>query len=147
MVVVTIPDLDNLQIKVNTYRGGQTFIDDQGKALVNGDPISTNDIVDRCMTELRKETRFRDVLDYWEENYQMGLCWKRYDRIEWLSGDLNPDGDELASSWSLKKALSAQISADCRLTVLNFVLRYTIQHMFVSDSRNVSSNLFLLKAF
>ena len=104
MVVVTVPDLDNLQIKVNTYRGAQTSIDNQGQALVNGEPISTNDVVERCMTELRKEMRLKDVLDYWQENYQMGLCWKRYDRMEWLSGNLDPGGDELASSWSLKKA-------------------------------------------
>jgi hypothetical protein len=107
MVVVTVPDLDNLQIKVNTYRGGQTSINDQGQALVNGEPITTNDIVERCMTELRKEITLSDVLDYWKENYQMGLCWKRYDRIEWLSGDLDPNGDELAASWSLQEAFSS----------------------------------------
>jgi hypothetical protein len=106
MVVVTVPDLNNLQIKVNTYSGAQTSVNDQGQALVNGEPISTNYIVERCMTELRKETRLRDVLDYWKENYQMGLCWKRYDRIEWLSGVLDPDEDELAASWSLNEAFS-----------------------------------------
>ena len=144
MVVVTVPDLDNLQIKVNIYRGGQNSIDEQGQALVNGEPISAHDIVERCMTELQKETRLQDVLNYWKQNYQMGLCWKRYDRIEWFSGE----GDELAASWSLKEAsLSTQLLLTCRLIALNFVQRSTILQKSVLDSRNNLLNLFQSKVF
>jgi hypothetical protein len=101
MFLVTVPDLDNLQIRVNPYREGVTSINEQGQALFNGIPISANDIVRRCMMELRKVNQWKDVLDYWEKNYEMGLCWKRYDRIEWLKGTMDTDQDELAGSWSL----------------------------------------------
>jgi hypothetical protein len=102
MVIVTVPDLDNLQIKVNTYREGANAVDEQGRPLLNGSPISTNDIVERCMTELRKSTRWTDVLDYWDRKYEMGLCWKRYDRIEWLNSSTDETQDDLAGSWSLQ---------------------------------------------
>ena len=112
MFLVTIPDLDNLQIRVNTYREGVTSIDEQGQALINGNPISANDIVRRCMDELRKVAQYKDVLDYWEKNYEMGLCWKRYDRIEWLKGTMNADQDELAGSWSLKQVSPLNYRSD-----------------------------------
>jgi hypothetical protein len=103
MFLVTVPDLNNLQIRVNMYREGPGSIDEQGRALVNGEPISANDIVHRCMDELRKVSRWKDILDYWEKNYEMGLCWKRYDRIEWLKETTITGQDELAGSWSLEQ--------------------------------------------
>ena len=109
MFLVTVPDLDNLQIRVNAYREGVVSTDEQGQELVNGKPISANDIVQLCMGELRKISRWNDVLDYWEKNYEMGLCWKRYDRIEWLNGTTITDQDELAGSWSLKEVYPANI--------------------------------------
>jgi hypothetical protein len=142
MFLVTVPDLDNLQIRVNTYREGATCIDEQGQALMNGEPISANDIVQRCMGELRKINRWQDVLDYWEKNYEMGLCWKRYDRIEWLNGTTITDQDDLALSWSLKQVFPSTICLMIRVIVLNFVQRYIILRKFVLDLRNVSSNLF-----
>ena len=61
------------------------------------------------MTELRKSKHWDDVLDYWEKNYEMGLYWKRYDRMEWLSGDAhNPN--ELSHSWSLNNVFLILIS-------------------------------------
>jgi hypothetical protein len=101
-ITVTVPDLDNLQIQVNMDRGGKASIDDQGRALINGNPISANDIVQRCMNELRNVNRWKDVLNYWEKNYEMGLCWKRYDRIEWIKEAVNSNQDELAATWSLR---------------------------------------------
>lgn len=105
-MLVTIPDLDNLQIRVNTARDAVTSMDEWGQVLVNGNPISGNDIVERCMAELRKVGTWNDILDYWEKNYQMGLCWKRYDRIEWLERSRQLDQDELAGSWALKKVIA-----------------------------------------
>jgi hypothetical protein len=101
--LVTVPDLNNLQIQVNTYREGNATVDEQGFALINGNLISSKEIMDRCMMELRKVIEFKDVLDYWEKNFGMGLCWKRYDRIEWLDGNLSLDHDELAGSISLNQ--------------------------------------------
>lgn len=102
-VLVTVPDLENVQIKVNTYKSGETAVDDQGRALINGTPISANEVVKLCMAELRKQSRWADVLDYWEKNYEVGLCWKRYDRIEWITGGPKSENDELAASWSLQQ--------------------------------------------
>lgn len=110
MVIVTVPDLDNLQIQVNTYRDGSEAVDENGMALMNGHPITVGEIVQRCMCELRKEMKFADVLDYWERKYEMGLCWKRYDRIEWITGTMKEDQDELAGSWSLKHVTLIQRS-------------------------------------
>jgi hypothetical protein len=101
-VVVTVPDLDHLQIQVNAYREDTTAINDQGQPLLNGAAISVNDVVERCMTELRKCTRYQDILDYWGEKYEMGLCWKRYDRIEWLTGTTDETRDELTGTGSLQ---------------------------------------------
>jgi hypothetical protein len=119
---VTVPDLDNLQIRVNTSREGVTSIDERGQALVDGNPISAIDVVQRCMAELRKAGTWDDILDYWEKNYEMGLCWKRYDRIEWLKGTCEPGQDELAGSWALKK-VNESISQcfDSSRTTLNSV--------------------------
>lgn len=102
MVIVTVPDLDDLQIQVHTYREGAEAMDEDGVASLNGHPITAKEVVERCMGELRKEKRFADVLDYWERKYEMGLCWKRYDRIEWITESMKNDEDELAGSWSLK---------------------------------------------
>lgn len=104
-LLVTVPDLDNLQIRVKTAQDGVTSIDETGQTLLNGSPISAKRIIDRCMSELRKLDTWNDVLDYWEKNYEMGLCWKRYDRIEWLKGTHQPDQDELANTWALKKVI------------------------------------------
>jgi hypothetical protein len=108
MVLVTVPDLDNLQIRVKTAQNAVTSIDETGQTLLNGSPISTKGIIERCMAELRKLGTWNDVLDYWEKNYEMVLCWKRYDRIEWLKGGHQPDQDELAGTWALKKVISAK---------------------------------------
>jgi hypothetical protein len=102
MIMVTVPDLDNLQIQVKTHREDHTSTTDQGEALVDGSFISAGTIIDRCLGELRKSSRWQDVLDYWEKNYEMGLCWKRYDRIEWVTGNMKSDNVDLAGSWSLK---------------------------------------------
>jgi hypothetical protein len=103
IVTITIPDLDNLQLRVNTYTEDSQSVDEQGQVTVNSHPLSANDIVQRCMAELRKENRYQDILDYWENTSGMGLCWKRYDRIEWLEGTSDPNTDELAGSWALNR--------------------------------------------
>ena len=106
-IIVTVPDLDNLEIQMNTQCLAGASPGRQGQTAVDIHPISAKDIVHCCMTELRKVDRYRDVLDYWERNYEMGLCWKRYDRIEWLTGTMNRDQYELAGSWSLLNVSSS----------------------------------------
>jgi hypothetical protein len=147
MILVTVPDLDNLQIRVNTYREGVTSIDGEERDVVNGTLISANDIVQRCMDELRKVDQWKDVLDYWEENYEMGLCWKIYDRIEWLKGTMDKDQDELAGSWSLKQVSIAPGSLTIRATIWNFVRKSITPPKFVLGLRNILLNPFLWKDF
>ena len=147
IVTITVPDLDHLPIRVNTYRDEGPSIDEEGETTFNGSPISANDIIQRCMTELRKEPRYTDVLDYWEETCGLGLCWKRYDRIEWLTGMTSPDQDELAGSWSLNKVISLRPVLTFRLIILNYVLKRIIRLKSVSDLKSIWKSLFLSKAF
>lgn len=126
---------------MNTYREGPETVDEDGTTLLNGHPITTKEIVGRCMDELRKENRYADVLDYWERKFEMGLCWKRYDRIEWLTGTMKADQDELAGSWSLKNV--SQKSDACltrRPTVLNSDQRHIILRACVSALNRISRN-------
>ncbi len=141
MVLITIPDLDNLQIQVNTYREGPETVDDDGTALLNGHPITAKEIVGRCMDELRKEKRYADVLDYWERKFEMGLCWKRYDRIEWLTGTMKADQDELAGSWPLQHVFQkSDVCLTGRPTVLNSDQRHIILRLCVLASNRISRN-------
>jgi hypothetical protein len=148
MVLITVPDLDNLQIQVNTYREGPETVEDGGTALLNGHPITVTEIVERCMEELRKEKRYADVLEYWEKKFEMGLCWKRYDRIEWLTGMMKADQDELAGSWSLKHVSHhSDACLICRLTFLNSDQRLIILRASASASNHISKNPFQWKDF
>lgn len=142
-ILVTVPDLDNLQIQVNIYRESKTSVDDRGRTLMNDTPISANDMVKQCMNELRKVNEWKDVIDYWEKNYEIGLCWKIYDRIEWINSVMDPNQDELASSWSLRHVSRYSVSLMVRLTTLSFVQRRTIPLKFALVSRNASLSLSL----
>lgn len=42
-------------------------------------------LVDRCMATLAKSPEWADILDVWAQD-RVGLCWKRYDRLEWIYG-------------------------------------------------------------
>lgn len=46
----------------------------------------TGSIIDRCLKMLYGHPEWSTVLDEWANKYQLGLAWKRYDRIEWLHG-------------------------------------------------------------
>ncbi|PNS21055.1 hypothetical protein CAC42_3392 [Sphaceloma murrayae] len=45
------------------------------------------DIIDRCLTMLAKGEEWSGVLDAWANHDHIGLCWKRYDRLEWVHGE------------------------------------------------------------
>lgn len=139
-ITVTVPDLDNLQIQMNTQRLTETSASGQGQTGVDVDPTSAKEIVRCCMTELRKVDRYRDVLDHWERNYEIGLCWKRYDRIEWLTGMMNRDQYELAGSWSLRNVSSRFSVLTSRHIRSNFAQKHTILHKYVWGSRNTLWN-------
>lgn len=46
------------------------------------------DIIARCTEMLKQSPEWTDVLNGWLSNGKIGLAWKRYDRLEWISGAL-----------------------------------------------------------
>ena len=47
--------------------------------------ISQDDIILTCMIMLAGYAEWADILKLWNIRGDMGLCWKRYDRLEWIS--------------------------------------------------------------
>lgn len=47
--------------------------------------ISQDDIVLTCMEMFGGYAEWADILKLWNIRGDMGLCWKRYDRLEWIS--------------------------------------------------------------
>ena len=43
-------------------------------------------IIKRCMDLLETSPEWANVLEAWTKTEKMGLAWKRYDRLEWISG-------------------------------------------------------------
>lgn len=43
-------------------------------------------LIKRCMDSLSEDPEWADVVKTWAEKENVGLCWKRYDRLEWVHG-------------------------------------------------------------
>ncbi|KAF1965800.1 meiotically up-regulated gene 56 protein [Bimuria novae-zelandiae CBS 107.79] len=43
-------------------------------------------LISQCLDQLDDSPEWADILDSWVSNQRMGLCWKRYDRLEWIHG-------------------------------------------------------------
>ena len=43
-------------------------------------------IVDRCMNMLQRSPQWGEIVQEWGRSHQVGLAWKRYDRLEWVHG-------------------------------------------------------------
>ncbi|TKX21182.1 pleckstrin homology domain-containing protein [Elsinoe australis] len=56
------------------------------KSLQAESSVAKN-IIDRCLTMLAKGEEWNGVLEAWANHDHIGLCWKRYDRIEWVHGE------------------------------------------------------------
>ena len=44
-------------------------------------------IVSQCLDMLKGDPEWSGVLEQWSETSQIGLAWKRYDRLEWIHGE------------------------------------------------------------
>ncbi|RIB14956.1 Pleckstrin homology domain-containing protein [Gigaspora rosea] len=78
---VVVPDLDvRVQIPLKDVR--QAF------------KITAEEITKTVLDELSGINEWEDVLNEWLQNSDMRLCWKRYDRIEWIVWEKNDDDEK-----------------------------------------------------
>ncbi|KAF2222797.1 Pleckstrin homology domain-containing protein [Elsinoe ampelina] len=54
---------------------------------VEAESSVARNIIDRCLTMLAKGDEWSGVLEAWANHDHIGLCWKRYDRLEWVHGE------------------------------------------------------------
>jgi hypothetical protein len=43
-------------------------------------------IIERCVNMLEESPEWSDIVNEWSNGHRVGLAWKRYDRLEWVSG-------------------------------------------------------------
>ncbi|ORY86269.1 Pleckstrin homology domain-domain-containing protein [Protomyces lactucae-debilis] len=74
-------------------------MNDEG-AVVDGEgkPITGNYLIDKCLTMLATEPCWQPVVQEWRRSNLVGLCWRRYDRIEWLHG---PGAQRSIGQWAM----------------------------------------------
>jgi hypothetical protein len=48
--------------------------------------VVAQQIIDRCLTQLKSMPEWEGVIDTWARHNRIGLAWKRYDRLEWIYG-------------------------------------------------------------
>ncbi|CAG8666706.1 18693_t:CDS:2, partial [Racocetra fulgida] len=73
---VVVPDL-NVRVRIPLEDGTQAF------------KITAEEITKTVLDELGGINEWEDVLNEWLKNGDMRLCWKRYDRIEWIVWEKN----------------------------------------------------------
>ncbi|RIB17878.1 hypothetical protein C2G38_2186147 [Gigaspora rosea] len=56
--------------------------------------IAAEKITNTVLDELSGINELEDVLNEWLQNSDMRLCWKRYDRIEWIVWEKNDDDEK-----------------------------------------------------
>lgn len=62
--------------------------DNEGSTLLN---ISAEKVMNVVLNELSEITEWDDVLSKWVKSNHLRLCWKRYEKLEWI--DLKENGD------------------------------------------------------
>ncbi|KAF7196856.1 hypothetical protein HII31_01774 [Pseudocercospora fuligena] len=94
---VNIPDLSvslRLDDPFRSLEASQTLAqaaegDDEAlMKAVNDEKGAAAAIVSRCMEMLKQSPEWADVLQAWAQNGRVGLAWKRYDRLEWIYGQV-----------------------------------------------------------
>lgn len=93
---VNVPDLNiSLQLSdpfqsaamVKSLEG--TAAEDKAiESIISKESVAAKAIIQRCMEMLRKSQEWADVLKAWESQGRIGLAWKRYDRLEWIHGEV-----------------------------------------------------------
>jgi hypothetical protein len=99
-LVVNIPDLDvKLQIPLydtNDEEGGgcECNEDKQKPSLMK---INAAEVMNDILNELSDITEWDDILNKWVKSNNLRLCWKRYERLEWIT--LEGDGLNKECVW------------------------------------------------
>ncbi|KAF9893177.1 hypothetical protein FE257_012592 [Aspergillus nanangensis] len=92
---VNVPDLGVSLVFRNPFEQLHTDVDTRNDEDESDDPITksakrkrlaASAIISGCMKMLTKNPEWADVLEEWSRTGQMGLAWKRYDRLEWIYG-------------------------------------------------------------
>ncbi len=131
IAIVNVPGL-NLKLRLeldipqastdssNEYDAGVAVINDSGQIVSSGGTEITVDyIIDACWDILYKTPDFREVLQRWGGRGRMGLCWRRYDRIEWIHGF---NAKRLVGQWAMATSHELEFRpkehypTTCRLT-------------------------------
>lgn len=76
-------------------------VDDEGRIVVNGTHITGEYLIDACWKVLQQNRDWAPVLRAWAENEKLGLCWRRYDRLEWAHGE---SAKQLIGSWAMRNS-------------------------------------------
>jgi hypothetical protein len=90
-ILVNVPDMSVSLRVVNPFQSLEEDSDDEDeetaaeKAAAKERAVAQQ-IIDRCLTQLRSMPEFEDVVDTWSSQNRIGLAWKRYDRLEWIYG-------------------------------------------------------------
>lgn len=89
---VNVPDLD---VSLHLDRpfqelatAGLEAVDEESaiNKTVEAEKAVAGKIISQSMEMLSKDPEWSEVLKKWSETAQMGLAWKRYDRLEWVHG-------------------------------------------------------------
>lgn len=112
--VINVP---NLQVKLRIdLRSGSSAVDDdeeedetdeldiasineEGQIVADGVAITGEFLLKACWRSLSRDKEWATVLKDWKENERMGLCWRRYDRLEWIHGH---DAKQLVGQWAME---------------------------------------------
>ncbi|ODQ54458.1 hypothetical protein SAICODRAFT_54524 [Saitoella complicata NRRL Y-17804] len=108
---IHVPDLDvsfRVALRSNATETGNTgtvaatgALDEAGNIIAANGRIITPDILTTtCLNLLEQTKEWEDVLKYWKANEKLGLCWKRYDRVEWIHGS---NGARLIGQWTMAR--------------------------------------------
>ena len=92
---VNVPDLD-VTLKLQRPFEGLEAVglydndDEENLALARAataEQAVAGKIVQQCLEILQKDPEWTNVLEKWSDTGEMGLAWKRYDRLEWVHGE------------------------------------------------------------
>lgn len=90
-IVVNVPDM-SVSLRVdNPFASLEEETDDEdeetaAEKAAEKERRVAQEIIDRCLAQLKNMPEWADVVDTWASTNRIGLAWKRYDRLEWIYG-------------------------------------------------------------
>lgn len=70
-----------------------------GQIVASGVALTGEYLIDTCWRMLGGNKEWSAVLKDWRDNEKMGLCWRRYDRLEWIHGQ---SARQLIGTWAMQ---------------------------------------------